>query len=670
MRSPHLDARPAILTSSLELRRVAPSLRATDRRGIRQSVRADLASLVEDFRAHGRAPAVVAHRGVRRFATSYGELAELAGRFAAELMRRGIETNERVVLWGGELGGVDGRVLRLRAARGYWWFRSMRPERQSSRGRVIADVTPALIVGDGALLRMLSRPAATLTLEDLRSSLPREPRYGVSETVTNGAAFQIVFTSGTTGEPKGIVHTHRNVLASLSAIEEEIGRYRRYERLVHPLGFLHTLPLSHVFGQFMGLWVPALLGGVLHFTDAFDPSRIVLLAKRERLSVLVAVPRVLGLLRTYLLQASPELGAKLRGAEKLSAWKRWWRFREVHRQFGFKFWAVISGGAAVPDELERFWNALGFALIQGYGMTETAALVTLNHPFRVGRGTLGKTLPGREVRLSETGEILVRGDVVSQATWQEGGLRWRSEDWLATGDLAERTEGGDLRFVGRSGDAIVTGGGAECAPGRSRGGFAGAAGDEEVRGGAVPVRHRHGAGRGGVVRRHGAGVGVGTDAGQHRPCRAPEDSPNSALAEAGLSIYVERKVAAARSCGRGLAELSSNGGTTNPGTRDDDDLLVALIAEITGERTGGDGDQRRLSDDFHLDSLGRVQLASAIEQRTGLLVDDESMAQAVTLGDLRRLLSAAGLGGASVAATERGGGGCFAREREGRVRWC
>ena len=73
----------------------------------------------------------------------------------------------------------------------------------------------------------------------------------------------------------------------------------------------------------------------------------------------------------------------------------------MHREFGFKFWAFVCGGASLPAPLERFWSDLGFALIQGYGMTETAALITLNHPFHIGRGSIGKPLPGREIRIGE-----------------------------------------------------------------------------------------------------------------------------------------------------------------------------------------------------------------------------------------------------------------------------
>ena len=111
---------------------------------------------------------------------------------------------------------------------------------------------------------------------------------------------QIVFTSGTTAEPRGVVLTHGNILASVDPIEREFPKYRKSEWLFHPIRFLELLPLSHVFGQFMGMFIPALLGGTVHFQDSFKPSDIITTIKRERISVLVAVPRVVESLKNKL----------------------------------------------------------------------------------------------------------------------------------------------------------------------------------------------------------------------------------------------------------------------------------------------------------------------------------------------------------------------------------
>lgn len=609
-------------------------------------MRTHLASIVQNFRAHAAETAVVSHHGVRRYVTSYGNLAQLAGRFAAELERRGIRPGERVVLWGENsaewIGAFFGCLLRgvlavpLDAA-GSTEFAH----------RVLNEVTPRLILGDATLLRGMETKVPKIVFSEMVAVLPVEANFTVDAFVQEDTPFQIVFTSGTTSEPKGIVHTHRNVLASLRPIEAELEKYRKYERWVHPLRFLHTLPLSHVFGQFMGLWVPALLAAELHFVDGLEPARMIDLIRRNDISVLVAVPRVLGLLRANLLRGFPSLASRLERAGGLSILKRWWQFRDVHRAFGWKFWAVISGGASLPLELERFWNQLGFALIQGYGMTETAALVTLNHPFRIGQGTIGKALPGREVRLSGIGEILVRGDIVSDSTWQHGRMQRREGEWLATGDLAEQNDSGDFRFIGRKGDAIVSSSGLNIHPSDLESAMLRQPG---IRGCAVvPCEIASSIEPVCVV------LFSGEDAALQQAVRDANESlteyqqirrilrwPEVEFPYTSTGKLLRRKI-------RDWACAALQNGTVSPsGQRD---ALISLIAEITGVEGAQGGDDLRLSEDFYLDSLGRVQLASAIEQRMGIELGEEQIAGIATLGDLRKALGEREASGALLAGT-------------------
>ncbi len=596
-------------------------------------MRAHLASLVEDFRTHATETAVVSHRGVRRYAATYGDLAQLAGRFAAELERRNILPGDRVVLWGENsaewIGTFFGCLLR-----GVLAVPLDSAGSTHFAHRVITEVAAKLIVGNAALLSTLETDVSKITLSTMAAELPRDPNFTVDVSVQEDSPFQIVFTSGTTAEPKGIVHTHRNVLASLRPIETEIAKYRKYERWVHPLRFLHTLPLSHVFGQFMGLWVPAILAAQLHFADALEPARTIDLIRRERISVLIAVPRVLGLLRTHLLQHIPSLSSELERSTGLPAQKRWWRFRQVHQLFGLKFWAVISGGASLPPELESFWNQLGFALIQGYGMTETAALITLNHPFRIGKGTIGKALPGREVRLSDSGEILVRGDMVSTATWQRGNIQRREEEWLATGDLAEQTPDGDFRFLGRQGDSIVTASGLNIHPSDLESAMLQQPGVRgcavvpcEIAGNIEPVCVVLFSGDDAALQTAVRNANQSLTEYQHirRTFRWPEVE---------LPYTSSGKLLRRRIKDWACATLQ----TRPAGQNQQSDALISLIAEITGIEGVQGGDNLRLSEDLYLDSLGRVQLASAIEQRLGVELGEDRIASMATLGDLRKAL--------------------------------
>ncbi len=596
-------------------------------------MRPHLASLVEDLRRNGRQTAVVCYRGVRRHATTYTDLATLSGRFAAELDRRGIAPGDRVVLWGDNsaewIAAFFGCLLRgvlavpLDAAGS--------PE---FAARVIADVTPKLILADTPRLPNLPATIPHLSLDTLQLHLPTHPVFAVAPSVTLDAPFQIIFTSGTTADPRGIVHTHRNVLASLEPIESEISKYRIFERPFHPLRFLHSLPLSHVFGQFMGLWTPALLAAEVHFEPQLEPARMIDRIRWNRISLLIAVPRSLELLRSHLRLRFPELDAQLATSVGWHILKRMWRFRRIHRLTGWKFWALISGGATLPPELELFWAHLGYAVIQGYGMTETAALVTLNHPFHVGRGTLGKPLPGREVRISPEGEILVRGDVVSGSTWTNGHIQPRASEWLATGDLATQDTSGELRFSGRRGDTIFTAAGLnlypedlEAAllkqPGVRAAAVVGCAGPN----GPEPIAVLLSDGDDAHMRQtlEQANRSLANFQQIRHVLRWPE--PSLPFTSTGKLL---RRVVASWACEQ-LAATAAHPASSRG------DVLLEMIASVTGESPTTDADTARLSEDLHLDSLGRVQLQSLLEQRFGLELADEQIAQVATLGELRTL---------------------------------
>ncbi|HUZ93392.1 MAG TPA: AMP-binding protein [Edaphobacter sp.] len=601
-------------------------------------MRAHLASLVHEFRQHAAQTAVVSHRGNRSYRTTYSEIANLAGRFAAELDRRNIVPGERVILYGANsaewIAAFFGCLLR-----GVIAVPLDTAGSPAFAQHILNDVTPRLIAGDQPLLASLKTDIPQLDLSTMAAHLPTEPNFTVSSAVNDQTPFQIIFTSGTTSEPKGIVHTHRNVLASLQPIEDEIAKYRRYERWVHPLRFLHTLPLSHVFGQFMGLWIPPLLAAEIHFVDQLEGRRMTHLIHRERISVLIAVPRVLHLLRAHLLSQfhlSPE---NLEQANTLSPWKRWWRFRSVHRALGWKFWAIISGGATLSADLERFWNQLGLALIQGYGMTETAALITLNHPFRVAHGTIGKALPGREVRLSDEGEILVRGDMLAASTWQSGKMHPRESEWLATGDLAAQGNSGELRFLGRKGDVIVTAAGMNIHPADLEAAMNAQPGIREcvvvpyetAASGAEPVATVLFTGSEEELQT--AVANANRTLASHQQIRRVLKWPQLQFPYTSTGKLLRREVNQ-WACSTILNQQSQ----PSPSTDADADILLKLIATVTGEPISHPNDQLRLSEDLHLDSLGRVQLQSELEQQLQLELSDEAIAKAITLGNLRQLL--------------------------------
>ncbi|HZI55386.1 MAG TPA: AMP-binding protein, partial [Verrucomicrobiae bacterium] len=459
---------------------------------------------------------------------------------------------------------------------------------------------------------------------------------------------QIVFTSGTTAEPRGVVLTHGNILASVDPIEREFPKYRRSERLFHPIRFLELLPLSHVFGQFMGMFIPTLLGGTVHFQESFKPTDIIANIKRERISVLVAVPRVVESLKNKL---RDDLDAYIEKnwdrAEKEHFLKRWWRFRRIRRRFGWKFWAIISGGAALDQNTEEFWRRLGYVVVQGYGLTETSSLISLNHPFKVGRRSIGKVLPGREMKLDpETGEILVRGENVARQYWQGNGLKpvTGEEGWFRTGDLGAMDEEGNLYFKGRSKNVIVTPAGLKVYPEDLEQALRK---QPEVRDCVVV-----GVAKGGnaeacavlLMKNGDSGSTAVTNANQtladfqkiRRWFVWPDDDfPRTSTQKPKLEVI--RRAAEAEVNGSDPQHTSNAraGGTVK--TPGQSAALEELVENIAG-RPVNLKSETHLEKDLSLSSLDRVELMSAIENRYQIDLGDREFAKVNTVADLENLL--------------------------------
>jgi long-chain acyl-CoA synthetase len=612
-------------------------------------MREHLATLLDDFRRYGSAIAVVRYRGNRRRVTTYAELARLAGRFAALLERRGIGQGERVLLWadnGAEWMGVFyGCMLRGVLAV------PLDPGGTADfAARVAADVKPRLAVGDLVLMAKLEREGENvgfprLAFEEWESELPAQ-ELGSRPGLNGETPLEILFTSGTTGDPKGVVLTHGNVLASIGPVEEGSKPYLRYLKLVAPLRILHTLPLSHVFGQTMGLWIPPIYKSELHFESRLGAPRLMDTIRRERISVLAAVPRVAGILKNHLEMSHPQLAERIASAGNIGPARRWWRFLNIHREFGLKFWALVSGGGALAAPLERFWNAMGFVVIQGYGMTETTALITLNHPFHVAQGTVGKPLAGRDVKLGPDGEVLVRGAMISGATWQGGELRPRQDEWLATGDLAEQGPSGDLKFLGRKSEVIVTSSGlnvhpedVEAAVEEQPGVTGCAVVPMDTPGGPEPcaVLAFRGSREQAALAIENANKRLAEFQRVRRWMLWPEpDLPRTSTGK------VRRKVV--ETWLDGVQQAATAGGANalraaTGSAAKSQDWLLALIEQISGEAPPGGGDELRLSEDLHLDSLGRVQLAAAMEESAGGLPGGGMLEGVATLGELRKLVA-------------------------------
>jgi long-chain acyl-CoA synthetase len=444
---------------------------------------------LDDFERWGASHndcAYVFPRGYRRERWSYQRVAAVAYQFARELEARNIGKGDAVLLWSPNcaewvaafLGCALCGVIAVPVDDGASPDFARRISAQVRTKLVLCPRERALI------FEGIATGIATIDPADLAATIAAHPaeRFRPAQ-IQPSDTLEIVFTSGTTAEPKGVVLTHANVVGNLIPIETEMRRYLKYERLVHPIRFLNLLPLSHVFGQFLGIFLPPLLGGTVVFENTFNPTDVMETIRRERVSVLVAVPRMIESLKQQVERdldtdsanscgggALPrarhhtgirnDFAARYAAAKNQHFLRRWWTFRDLRRQFGWKFWAMISGGAALDRETEEFWHRLGYAVVQGYGLTETTSLVSLNHPFHTSRGSIGKVLPGREIKLAEDGEILVRGSGVASGYWNGRDLQpvtgREDEGWYRTGDLGALDDQGNLFFKGRKKEVIVT----------------------------------------------------------------------------------------------------------------------------------------------------------------------------------------------------------------------
>jgi long-chain acyl-CoA synthetase len=418
------------------------------------------------------------------------------------------------------------------------------------------------------------------------------------------------------------------------------------------------LPLSHVFGQFLGMFLPPLLGATVVFQAELKPSEVMSTIRGERVSVLVSVPRVLQSLKQKIerdLEDRNEANAfrkRFKSAEGQHFLRRWWTFRAIRRQFGWKFWAFISGGAALDSETEEFWGRLGYAVIQGYGLTETTSLISVNHPFRLGKGSIGKVLPGREVKLAEDGEILVRGGGVASGYWEDrssirgnarGVQRVADENisdaqgWYRTGDIGALDETGNLYFKGRKKEVIVTPAGMNVYPddlevalrrqpevkdcvvvGMERGGNAEPCAVVILRGDANlshPVLEH-------VVQR--ANQSLAEHQRMHLWIEWPEqDFPRTSTQKPRRNVV--RDVAQARI----LRQPAGVGGNTS---------LSELIAQVTGRPSPSLRQDASLDADLGLSSLDRVELLSTLEDRYQIDLSETRFSAVRTVGDLERML--------------------------------
>jgi long-chain acyl-CoA synthetase len=373
----------------------------------------------------------------------------------------------------------SGAVLLFSGGHGrFEHIRAIWPQLSALRTVVLFDGRPSSDVDLGRVVPLADFEAAGAR----RLAIEPDAVEARARTVTPDHTASLIYTSGTTGSPKGVVLTHGNFVSNVLQSLEVLDLGPRDVMLSH-------LPLSHVLERMGGLFTPLRCGATIAYAESFERMPQNLLEVRP--TVIISVPRFFERVLGRTQQKLAGLGSMGRA---LFAWaadvgRRWsWTrtagsvpmrlqasraiadfliYRRLRAGFGGRIRFFISGGAPLNPETAHLFHAAGLPVLEGYGLTETAPVLAVNTLEHWRIGSVGRPLPGLEVRIADDGEILARGPNVMKGYYrrpEETAAAIDPEGWLHTGDIGSLDPDGYLAITDRKKDIIVLGGGKNVAP--------------------------------------------------------------------------------------------------------------------------------------------------------------------------------------------------------------
>jgi long-chain acyl-CoA synthetase len=320
------------------------------------------------------------------------------------------------------------------------------------------------------------------TLEADRT--PPDDIAAEADEIAPGALACLIYTSGTSGLPRGVMLPHRAILSNCAGAFELVRPLRLRNEV-----YLSFLPLSHSFEHTVGQFFLPSLGTEIVYCRGVEHLAADMLAIRP--TILTVVPRVLEMIRTrVLLQVARQPGWKQAlfhraieaGLRRVDGRMTLadhiagplldrLALRPVRERLGGRFRAAMSGGARLDPEVGRFFRALGPVVMQGYGQTEAGPVISANSPDNPDVGSVGRPLPGVDLRIAEDGEIMVRGDLVMDGYWNQPKATAEAiqDGWLHTGDVGQLDTHGVLTITDRKRDIIVLSNGENVSPARLEG---------------------------------------------------------------------------------------------------------------------------------------------------------------------------------------------------------
>ncbi len=318
----------------------------------------------------------------------------------------------------------------------------------------------------------------------------------LSKTVVEDDLLTLIYTSGTTGNPKGVMLSHANICNNLLSIDSTIKAAMELNPELKPEDgierFVSFLPISHSFERVGGHYSIFSQGTSIYYAEMnFTPEILFENIREVQPTFLTAVPRIFEKIHAKIMDTVSEMtGIKKSLAEwSIAVGMQTVPYRQASKQLPFmlglkykiadklvlnKFRAALggkvracsSGGSALSKEVGSFFCGIGISIIEGYGLTETSPVMTIGHPSFFKFGTVGKPIPGVEVKIAEDGEILCKGHCVMQGYYKNEEATNESivDGWFHSGDIGEFDEDGLLRITDRKKSLIVTSGGKNVAP--------------------------------------------------------------------------------------------------------------------------------------------------------------------------------------------------------------
>ncbi len=448
--------------------------------------------------------------------------------------------------------------------------------------------------------------------------------------------FQIMYTSGTTGEPKGVMLTHKNVFSNLIEISKIIIVSPSKDRI------LSVLPLSHIYEQTMGFLLPFWNGIEIIYAHSYSSVRK--LMKKYKITKMVAVPEFLHVMMNRI---ELELESKKRKNlfEKLQKFslklnKRFISrilFYPILRQLGGKLDLIASGGASLDTSLANKWRALGIRILQGYGLTETSPVVATNTFYQEKIGSVGKPIPGVQVKLGPNNEILVKGPNVFAGYYkneEKTKESFSADGFFKTGDLGEFDSDGYLYIRGRKKYMIKSSGGQNVYPEDIENELSKYVKDSCV----IGIEKHHG-----TVEIHAILI---LDNSKKEDPEKIIEKVNSNLTSYqqihSWSIWpdtdfprtVTRKIKKEE-----VQKLIENKLNENSKVEElKRSKLIQIISQITGFEITKINNETKIVRDLHLDSLMRIELVSLIEENFGILINETDIKPNTTVKELEEII--------------------------------